>query len=140
MHVGPSNRESPADARAPEADARTATACAYCAEPLTAKNRVEREVQERTQAYCCLGCAFIAEQLSLMSAPQAENSLRHDAEPMTGTPTCTQLDVRGMVCAACAQLVEHRLRSTPGVRSASVDFVAHRALVVYDPQRTDPPN
>jgi Cu2+-exporting ATPase len=140
MHVGPFSREYSSDAHVPEGDARSATACAYCGEPLTAKNRVVREVLQRRQSFCCLGCAFIAEQLSLMPmpAPDPASILRGEAQAPIGTPTCVQLDVRGMVCAACAQLIEHRLQSLPGVCSASVDFVAHRALVVYDPQGTEP--
>jgi Cu2+-exporting ATPase len=37
-----------------------------------------------------------------------------------------------MVCAACALLIEVRLRATPGVSAANVDFVARRATVVFD--------
>jgi Cu2+-exporting ATPase len=119
---------------------RAATACAYCGEALTARNRVERQVMERAQAFCCLGCAFLAEQLALLPTPAADPSQDppRNTEALSGTPTCLQLDVRGMVCAACAQLVAHRLRRAPGVCSASVDFVAQRASIVYDPQRTEP--
>jgi Cu2+-exporting ATPase len=40
-----------------------------------------------------------------------------------------------MVCAACATLVEARLRALPGVRVANVDFIARRATLVFDPLR-----
>ncbi len=43
------------------------------------------------------------------------------------------LPVLGMTCASCQHHVELALRSTPGVASARVDLMAHRASVVFDP-------
>lgn len=43
------------------------------------------------------------------------------------------LDVEGMTCAACQAHVEHALRETPGVTSASVNLMTHSARVVYEP-------
>jgi len=126
----------------PEAPAAAASrsSCDYCGEPLTARNRIVRDLQQRPQAYCCLGCAFIAEQLALMPGPPSAAPAPADAADglPPAAPSCLQLDVRGMVCAACAQLVEYCLRGAPGVYSASVDFVSHRAQVVFDPRRTGP--
>ncbi|MGD0902826.1 MAG: heavy metal translocating P-type ATPase [Terracidiphilus sp.] len=42
------------------------------------------------------------------------------------------LPVLGMTCASCQHHVEEALRSTPGVESARVDLMAHRASVVFD--------
>jgi Cu+-exporting ATPase len=52
------------------------------------------------------------------------------AAPMTESVT---LPVLGMTCASCQHHVEEALRSTPGVESARVDLMAHRATVVFDP-------
>ncbi|MGH9600593.1 MAG: heavy metal translocating P-type ATPase, partial [Terracidiphilus sp.] len=52
------------------------------------------------------------------------------AAPATETLT---LPVLGMTCASCQHHVEEALRSTPGVESARVDLMAHRASVVFDP-------
>ncbi len=57
------------------------------------------------------------------------------AEPPTESVT---LPVLGMTCAACQHHVEEALRSTPGVESARVDLMAHRAAVVFDPTRAQP--
>jgi len=38
-----------------------------------------------------------------------------------------------MTCASCQHHVEEALRSTPGVQSARVDLMAHRATVIFDP-------
>ena len=115
-------------------------ACGHCGDSLVGVRVVERAVGGRRQSYCCLGCAFIAEQLSQMGAGSdggvlPEHRTQHGAAG--SVPACAQLDVRGMVCSACALLIEHRLRAAPGVHSAHVDFVGHRALLVYDPKQTN---
>ena len=43
------------------------------------------------------------------------------------------LPVLGMTCASCQHHVEEALRSVPGVESAHVDLMAHRASIVFDP-------
>ena len=48
------------------------------------------------------------------------------------------LPVLGMTCASCQQHVESALSATPGVESARVDLMAHRASVVFDPALTQP--
>jgi len=54
------------------------------------------------------------------------------AMAMPATESLT-LPVLGMTCASCQHHVEEALRSTPGVESARVDLMAHRATVVFDP-------
>ena len=41
-----------------------AAGCDYCGDPLDGRNRVERRIGDRDGRYCCLGCAFIAEQVA----------------------------------------------------------------------------
>ena len=48
------------------------------------------------------------------------------------------LPVLGMTCASCQHHVEQALRATAGVESASVDLMAHRASVVFDPSVAAP--
>jgi P-type Cu2+ transporter len=48
----------------------------------------------------------------------------------------SSLQVSGMVCAACAGLIENALVAVPGVQSARVSAAAQRATVVWDPART----
>jgi Cu2+-exporting ATPase len=118
-------------------------ACAHCGDALAGLKIVTRRIGGRKLDYCCLGCAFIAEQLHLarasdadrvaLEASLAQGPVRRDVP----AGARTQIEVRGMVCAACALLIEHRLRRTEGVMSAHVDFAAQRAYVGFDPQRTD---
>jgi Cu2+-exporting ATPase len=48
------------------------------------------------------------------------------------------LQVAGMVCAACAGVIESALRSVDGVVDASVSAAGQRATVRWDPRRTQP--
>jgi Cu2+-exporting ATPase len=117
--------------------------CAHCGDSLAGLKIVSRTIGGRQRDYCCLGCAFIAEQLQLARASDAdrvalEASLAQGpARRDVPAGARAQVEIRGMVCAACALLIEHRLRRTDGVASAHVDFTAQRAYVGFDPQRTD---
>lgn len=49
-----------------------------------------------------------------------------------------ELQVDGMACPFCEAAVESVLRAQPGVVEADADFRTGRAIVIYDPERTDP--
>lgn len=50
--------------------------------------------------------------------------------------TChVSLVVDGITCAACAWLIEHRLRETPGVVDAWVNYNTHRAELAWHPEQ-----
>ncbi len=125
------------------AEGAGAAACAHCGDGLAGLKIVSRTVGGRRRDYCCLGCAFIAEQLHLARASDAdrvalEASLAQGpARREVPAGARAQIEIRGMVCAACALLIEHRLRRTDGVASAHVDFAAQRAYLGFDPQRVD---
>jgi heavy metal translocating P-type ATPase len=50
----------------------------------------------------------------------------------------TGLFLEGLRCAGCVHRVERALRQAPGVREASANYSAHRALVVFDEEATSP--
>lgn len=45
-----------------------------------------------------------------------------------------QFKVSGMTCANCALTIEKKLRGTPGIESANVNFASETVSVKYDPQ------
>ncbi|MCL2232102.1 MAG: cation transporter, partial [Treponema sp.] len=45
------------------------------------------------------------------------------------------IGISGMSCAGCAQRVEKSIKRLDGVESASVNFAAEKAAVMYDPQK-----
>lgn len=49
----------------------------------------------------------------------------------------TNLKLRGMSCASCANIVESTIRSVSGVKECSVNFGAEQASVNYDPTQTN---
>lgn len=126
------------------ADAR-ASRCEHCGDPLAGLKVVQRRVGAKLQSFCCQGCAFIAEQLYLARACSRDLAAleaalgagrRAPAPAAGGALKHEQIEVHGMVCGACALLIEHRLRNEPGVASVHVDFGARRAYVAFDPKLT----
>ncbi len=47
------------------------------------------------------------------------------------------LEIKGMRCASCANTIENGLRKLKGVVKASVSFAAEKAVVFYNPDKTD---
>ncbi len=112
--------------------------CAHCGDSLADLKVVRRALGPTLNLYCCHGCAFIAEQLFLAQAGARDRQALGDAlgpapaMPPLGAAAATQIPVRGMVCAACALLIEHQLRRVSGVRQAHVDFASQLAYVKFD--------
>lgn len=131
------------------ADARALPShCQHCGDPLAGLKVVQRRIGAKLQSFCCQGCAFIAEQLYLARASSRDlaaldaalgGARRAPAPTAGGALKHEQIEVHGMVCGACALLIEHRLRHEPGVASAHVDFGARRAYVAFDPKLTSAP-
>ncbi len=109
--------------------------CAHCGDRCEAGTAVEQQLGSARLRYCCHGCAFIAEELFRVRSGAA-NSSAAPPENIHAAERCT-FPVYGMVCAACALLIEARLRALPGVAQAHVDFGAQRALVRFDAARVD---
>lgn len=84
------------------------------------------------RAFCCPACREVA---GLLGERQAA------AAPAEVAPTAVEhvaLRLSGLWCASCGWLVEHSLRSVPGVQSAAVSVVQREARVAFDPARTAP--
>jgi Cu2+-exporting ATPase len=119
--------------------------CDHCGDALAGLKVERRQLGARMQSYCCLGCAFIAEQLHLAQAGNRDRAALGQAvgealpRPQAADAQLTraQIAVHGMVCAACAALIEYRIRQVPGVASVHVDFAGRRAYVAFDGARTD---
>lgn len=120
-----------------------AGACDHCGDSLAGLRVVRRQLGSSMRSYCCNGCSFIAEQLFLAQAGSKDREAL--ATLLTGATDDTavvpggghaqvQLPIRGMVCSACALLIEHTLRRHPGVVRANVDFGAQIAYVAFDQQ------
>ncbi len=51
--------------------------------------------------------------------------------------TKSSLLLSGMHCASCAALISRRLKKTPGVIDANVNYGANKASIVFDSEKTD---
>jgi heavy metal translocating P-type ATPase len=111
--------------------------------------------------FCCMGCANVyaillesgaiasaqniretevfrrSLELGLISNPNASAAPQVDFDPNAPTKEII-LQVSGMWCSACAWLIEHALRSLPGVVSADVFFASDLAKIRYCPQYLPP--
>ncbi|HEU0204482.1 MAG TPA: cation transporter, partial [Burkholderiaceae bacterium] len=111
--------------------------CDHCGDSLAGLKVQRRDFGAGSKVFCCLGCAFIAEQIYLAAAGRRDyaslNEPAAEAARLAAATACLRVDVHGMVCAACALLVEHTLRRLPGVAAAQVDFAGAQAHVAFDP-------
>ena len=110
------------------------TVCSHCGDPCEPRLSVERNVNGTRRHYCCQGCAFVADELLHVRNAQAH---RPASQPSSASETRCTFPVHHMVCAACALLVETRLRALPGVIAAHVDFGAQRARLRFDAQQVN---
>jgi Cu2+-exporting ATPase len=125
------------------AAADEAGACDHCGDSLAGLRVVRRPIGPTMRAFCCNGCSFIAEQLYLAEAGSRDRASLSatlagegsGSEILASAGSRVQLPIRGMVCSACALLIEHQLRRVPGVAQANVDFGAQLAYVAFDPRR-----
>ncbi len=115
--------------------------CDHCGDSLAGLRVVRRSLGPTMKSFCCNGCSFIAEQLFLAQAGSKDREalasiVNAGSDETTVVPgggyAQVQLPIRGMVCSACALLIEHTLRKQPGVARANVDFGAQLAYITFD--------
>ncbi len=116
-----------------ESEVNRGAACAHCGDRCEVSTAVQVQRGAQRFHYCCHGCAFVAEELLRVHGAAAQRSAPPDIH---ATEHCT-FPVYGMVCAACALLIEARLRAMLGVAQAHVDWGAQRAWVRFDGARID---
>jgi Cu2+-exporting ATPase len=76
-------------------------------------------------------------ELAVLDDPvERQRFTRWVAQPSGERLAESSLQLAGLHCAACAGLIEQALRATPGVQGASVSAATQRALVLWDPART----
>jgi Cu2+-exporting ATPase len=134
------------------------TSCFHCNEPVTTGEQYTTLIQGQQQPMCCPGCqavsqaimdaglssyyqfrsepgqrqtALVPEQLSQYSAydlPEVQQDFVHKQ----GDIDSTSLSIDGITCAACAWLIEHKLKPVAGITNVLVNSTTQRALVSWD--------
>lgn len=138
----------------------TAVPCFHCHEPVLTGSRFTAVLAEQTQHFCCAGCQAVAETifengLSDYYQFRTESALKVSAMPehllaelasydhpdvladisrQHEQLTDIELSISGMSCAACAWLIEKKLKQQPHISSANINASTQRALIRFDSQ------
>ena len=131
--------------------------CYHCGLPLPLAPVVGR-VGGGEHSVCCAACASVARIIPgarlgdfykrgdwkppLAKPPDAANADGFDPQLVAQCVAAgeVEFDLFGIHCPSCSWLIEHYLRRAPGVRDVMVSSTANRALVSFDPARTEPKN
>ncbi len=130
-------------------------ACFHCGLPVPAGGRWTATVDGAARPMCCPGCAAVATSIvasgfadyyrtrtafaapaELAAVAPPELALYDDADGVAASSAL--YSVEGIACAACVWLIERRVRSIPGVRSADINLTAGRLAVSWSPERCRP--
>ncbi|QYK03093.1 heavy metal translocating P-type ATPase [Shewanella psychrotolerans] len=134
-------------------------ACFHCGEPVQTGSQFTTLINDQLQPMCCPGCqavsaaiidagltnyykyrtelgskqtALVPDELTTYSAfdlKEVQQDFVH-----TSNETCdVSLTIDGITCAACAWLIEHKLKTVKGINRIAVNTTTERALVNWDP-------
>ncbi|WP_394205981.1 heavy metal translocating P-type ATPase [Shewanella waksmanii] len=136
----------------------TTTSCFHCAEPVTTGSQFVTVINDQPRLMCCPGCqavsqaiidagltnyykfrtepgsrqtALVPDELNHYSAfdlPEVQQDFVHHQAELSST----SLTIDGITCAACAWLIEHRLKHIPGINSIKVNSTTERAAIKWD--------
>lgn len=83
------------------------------------------------------GSAFVANEFLGARATSTTPAAGHPAAQQTANKRMVALQVDNMFCASCPYIVRQALENTAGVVSAEVSLRDKRAVVTYDPSKTE---
>lgn len=138
------------------------TDCFHCGLPVPKGIHLSVQVNGVERPMCCHGCEAVAR--TIVKAGHADFYDRRSARPLArpealpgllggvsvydspvvqgnyvengdGDRKHVSLIVDGINCAACAWLIEQRLKETPGIVEVRVNYSTHRAALSWDPAR-----
>ena len=138
------------------------TECFHCGLPVPKGVEILVPINGAERAMCCHGCEAVAR--TIVDAGLADFYDRRSAKPLARAETVPEflsaasaydnpaiqgkyvedrdgaarhvsLIVDGINCAACAWLIERRLKETPGITDAYVNYSTHRAALSWNPDR-----
>lgn len=135
--------------------------CFHCGEPVLTDTQFTTCINDKQQAMCCPGCqavskaiidaglinyykfrtepgsrqnAIVPEELGTFSAfdlvEVQEDFVHKDSDTAT-----VSLSIDGITCAACAWLIEHKLKHVEGIIKIQVNSTTERALVTWLPEQ-----
>ncbi|VAW64566.1 Type cbb3 cytochrome oxidase biogenesis protein CcoI; Copper-translocating P-type ATPase [hydrothermal vent metagenome] len=136
------------------------TSCYHCGLPVDDSNRIEKDIQNQPQQFCCHGCSSVCEMIfesglegfyqrtpdGQLLAPPPEppqeaqlydiDEVQSEYVQELGSTRDIHLIVEGIHCSACVWLIERRLAKINGVVDVKVNLSNKRLFIRWDNQQT----
>lgn len=139
----------------------TYPSCFHCQEPVLTGQQFVTRINERDELMCCPGCqavsqaivdagllsyykfrtepgskqnALVPEALTQFSAydlPEVQQDFVHSEDNVESV----SLSIDGITCAACAWLIEHKVKQLAGVSQVLVNSTTQRAMISWDKRK-----
>ncbi|WAL77067.1 heavy metal translocating P-type ATPase [Shewanella sp. DAU305] len=136
----------------------THPSCFHCQEPVLTGQQFVTRINDRDELMCCPGCqavsqaivdagllsyykfrtepgskqnALVPEALTQFSAydlPEVQQDFVHSEDNIESV----SLSIDGITCAACAWLIEHKVKQLTGVSQVLVNSTTQRAMICWD--------
>ncbi|HCE50938.1 MAG TPA: cadmium-translocating P-type ATPase, partial [Shewanella baltica] len=136
----------------------THPSCFHCQEPVLTGQQFVTRINDRDEIMCCPGCqavsqaivdagllsyykfrtepgskqnALVPEALTQFSAydlPEVQQDFVHSEDNIESV----SLSIDGITCAACAWLIEHKVKQLTGVSQVLVNSTTQRAMISWD--------
>ncbi len=132
--------------------------CFHCNEPVLTGNEFTTVINNQEQLMCCPGCQAVSQaiidsglssyyqfrsepgskQTALVPSELAQYSaydlpeIQQDLVYSKDNENTLSVSIEGITCAACAWLIEHKLKQISGVSKIAVNSTTQRALVSWD--------
>ena len=133
------------------------TTCFHCNEPVLTGDKFSTNINGQAQVMCCPGCQAVSQaiidsglsnyyryrsepgnkqsalvpnalnQFSAYDLPEVQQDLVH----RQGELDSISLTIDGITCAACAWLIEHKVKTLKGVTQIGVNSTTQRAMVTW---------
>ncbi|AVT49476.1 heavy metal translocating P-type ATPase [Shewanella baltica] len=139
----------------------THPSCFHCQEPVLTGQQFVTRINDRDELMCCPGCqavsqaivdagllsyykfrtepgskqnALVPEALTQFSAydlPEVQQDFVHSEDNVESV----SLSIDGITCAACAWLIEHKVKQLAGVSQVLVNSTTQRAMISWDKRK-----
>lgn len=139
----------------------TYPSCFHCQEPVLTGQQFVTHINDRDELMCCPGCqavsqaivdagllsyykfrtepgnkqnALVPEALTQFSAydlPEVQQDFVHSEDNVESV----SLSIDGITCAACAWLIEHKVKQLAGVSQVLVNSTTQRAMISWDKRK-----
>lgn len=139
----------------------SAERCFHCHEPVLTGQQYVLEFEQQPRTFCCLGCQAVADTIIQQGLSdyyrfRTEPATKADAMPadlaaelssfdspdvladlasQQGERSKIELSISGISCAACAWLIERRLKQLTGLVSIRVNSGTQRAQIEWLPEQ-----